>query len=189
MSVMGLLYAAEEILIPNIPCEPHQIDVKFDAKPPYPHTGRHIAIWCGQWEPGANINMEQGLDELIGATFTISQTTGHVPPDRMDKEIVYKACVGVEWWARRITAVLTKYRWEWICLASEKAQAILCECTPDPAKDVFVHPPTWAGNDPTPRIVGPDWFSSEPDDEGDFGVVMDVRFRDAKRIQSIEDVQ
>ena len=189
MSVKGLLYAAKELLVPNIPCEAWQVDVKFDGKPPYAGPDKHIAIWCGQWEAGENIRMEQGLDELIGATFTITQAIGVAPNDRIDEELVYKACTGVEWWARRIMAILTKYRWEWICLATEMAQAELCECEPEPAKDVFVSPPIWAGNDPTPRIVGPDWFSAEPDDEGDFGVVMDVRFRDAKRIQDIDNVQ
>jgi hypothetical protein len=190
MSVKGLLYAAKTILIDEMPTEMHQADVRFDAKPQRWNADKFIGIWCGQWEPGPHNHGEQVLDELIGATFTITFATGVVPHDVIDEEVVYLACEGIEYWARRITAVLTKKRWEWMCLANEMAEAELCECDPEEMTDVFVAPATWAGNDPTPRLVGPDWFSADPgdfdeQDEAPYGLVMDVRFRDANRIQSI----
>lgn len=186
MSVRGLLYAARDILREEMSLDAFQIDVKFDARPPFSGPDLFIGIWSGQWEPGENIGMEQGLDELCGATFTITRATGVCPPDRLDEELIYAMCTGVEYQARRIMHILTRRRWDWICLANEFAMQEVCECDPVPPVEVFTCPPRWAGNDPTPRIVGPDWLSADPgEEEGDFAVVMDVRFRDAKRIQDI----
>lgn len=199
MSSKGLLYAAKQILIAEMPMEAHQVDVRFDAKPQRWNPDVFIAIWCGQWEPGPHNQGEWMLDELIGATFTITYPVGQFPHDRIDEEAIYSACQGIEYLARRITAVLTQNMWNWICLASEMAQAELCECLPEPARDVFVAPPRWAGNDPTPRLVGPDWFSADPagstaemmDEMTDspFGVILDVRFRDAQRTQAYPHIQ
>lgn len=195
MSMRALVYAVRDLLRAKFPFKEDMCDVMIDGMPPAYHGDRFVVIHGTQWTPGP-FQPEQGLDEFLGFTVTITFAIGVAPQDERARELVYKECDGIEQWARRITELLTRYRWEIMCDANAKIREEICGCVPAVPEAQFISPAVWAGNDASPKFRGPDWLSSDPGmdgmedgDDPNFAIVMDVRYHNAHRIHTLEELQ
>jgi hypothetical protein len=158
-----------------------KMDIQLPPGMPPPDCGqKFIAIWASSHSPGL-LNQEEGIDEICGVTVTVTFRTGEVPEADLAKQIVHKAATGMEALSRAIMVSLVKNRWDVLQLANAEIVGT----------DNFVEPLRWLGTDigPTPR--GPDWFTADVENPNarDFGLSMDIRFGQARRLQTFANME
>lgn len=165
-----------------------ECEIMDDGRPP-PRCGNFfIAVHGGKSRPGgAN---SRNLDELVGFSVTLTARVT-VPLDR----------VGDQQIARNITLVPLAQR-QGFDAKMEQLRGflhmnwritVLTGQTPNSANDNlaawatgtvygFVEPARCVSGVETPKLVGGEWFSAEPEAE-DMGIVSELRFDGARRLQ------
>ncbi|MBW1953239.1 MAG: hypothetical protein JRI66_09180 [Deltaproteobacteria bacterium] len=171
MSLSALLIATRDQIRHSLSLRESDCLVMPDGQP-LPLCGEQfIAVHGAAWGPGPS-PQESAVDEYFGVECTITRRIGHAARDRLSDEFFLRASQGIEATARKLIAALLKNRYT----VMENANKLI------PHEYGFVEPFRWSGCDPTPRVVGPEWFfSSEP--EGPTGLVFTVRFDNARRVQ------
>lgn len=159
-----------------------------DGQPP-PRAGNvFVAVHGGRSRPGdAN---ERNLYELFGFSVTLTMRVT-VPLDRVGDQQIARNLELLPLATRQgFNARVEQLRGY---LHSNWARVVLTGQTPNSANDNlaawatgtvygFTEPMRYQGPDGPARLVGGEWFASDPESE-DIGIVMEMRFDNAKRFQ------
>ena len=117
--------------------------------------------------------IQKEAHEIIGFDVTYTRQIGAFAPDQISQEIWLELIEGIDQRVRLVTKTLLQNRGI-ICDNANLAIA---------GADKYYEPFFWAGSDPEPREVGPDWFSSDPQDETRVGLI--VTSRHSRKIKPI----
>lgn len=162
----------------------------MDDGRPSPRCGNvFVAIHGGTWRPAyAN---DRNLYELYDFSITLTMRVVGVSIDRIGDQLIARNIALVPLAQRQgFNAKIEQLR---AYLHMNWNRVVLTGQTPNSANDNlaawatgtvygWVEPMRWRGPSTTPKLVGGEWFSSEPDAE-DVGVMAEMRFTDAKRFQ------
>jgi len=198
MSLAHLLIAARNQLHADLGIDSSSCDIQEDEQPDpkWGGPGFYLAIYGTEWVPGPNPNQHLGIDEVMGFAVCITKRSGWVPKHRIGDQIYTKDESGILAIARAVMASLIPN-----CITVMGAANALINPGADPTPNKFVEPYIWAGNDPAPIAVGPDWFASDPappplsmktsinaSKTVNYGHKLNVRFGGARRLQTFENV-
>lgn len=189
----ALLYAARDgIRAAGFNYDQTSCEICADGHPP-PRCGAFfVAVHGGRSRPGgAN---QRNLDELFGFSVTLTMRVtvalDRAGDQQVARNLPLKDIGGVPLALRQgFNARLEQLR---AYLHSNWAMVVLVNRTPPSANDNlaawaagtvygFVEPARWAGEE-VPRLVGGEWFSAAPD-APDVGIVSEMRFDGARRVQ------
>lgn len=180
MSISHLLLAACDMLRIGMKDDPYnyreeQIDITPKGQP-IPSAGERFIGLCGtSWTPNIK-DQNRGLDEVYGFKAVVSFRSRVVPFDRQGRNLYVEALGSMSNHCRRIM-VLLHQQVDFIEKTDGYATALDI--------DKLTEFPRWFGTDPEPRSVTGEWFHSDnPNPEIDAGFVMEVRFGDARRMQT-----
>lgn len=184
----ALLYAVRDsIRAAGMNYDSRSCEVMDDGRPP-PRCGNFfVAVHSGRSSPGgAN---ERNLDELFGFSVTLTMRVT-VPLDRLGDQQIARNIELVPLGQRQgFNHKVEQLRG---FLHSNWRITVLTGQTPNSANDNlsawatgtvygFVLPAKYRGED-IPKLVGGEWFAAAPDAK-DMGVVTELRFDGARRLQ------
>ena len=159
-----------------------EIEVMPDARPPPRMGKKFVALYGIQWEPD-HTDQNQGIDERLGIACALTFRNGHIPVDARGPELYVNAAVNMSDICRRIMVAIHQN----IAVSITNTDALLS------GTDKMVEYLRWAGTDPNPSPRDAMWFMTESGEDSfdrfnefqESGYVMEVRFRDARRMQSL----
>lgn len=191
----ALLYSVRDgILVAEMGYGYAECDIMDDGRPP-PRAGKvFVAIHGGGSRPGpAN---DRNLDELFSFSVTLTMRVT-APPDRIGTAQIARGGPGMLMTLARQQGFNAKVEQLRAYLHMNWGRVVLMNQTPPSANDNlqtwcadlglaevygFVEPMRWSGGDPMPRLVGGEWFGSDPDSE-EMGIVREMQFDGARRFQ------
>jgi hypothetical protein len=147
---------------------------------PKPSCGElFVAVHPGDSSP----DPAEGLAEVFSMYVTVTRRLGYAPKDRQGVEVWRKAAVGLDAVVRRVMTALH---------LDAGADAVLnaanAYIAAEGAGNGFVEPLRWQHTG-RPEPKGPEWFSTDAEAGGRFlnaGSAVEIRFGEAKRIQTVE---
>lgn len=184
MSLRHLLVAVKDQLVSSITdChDPRTCRITDRSGQPPAYTGQvfysiHPLDWFGGPSQGTqNI----GSDELYSVGVTISLKTGRTAPDRLMEQEYLAQTTGLDDRLREVIKVMTQNRYT----------GILARANANITNHPIVEPLQWERCDPEPEIVGPDWFTSDPNSRRpDSGWKQTAYFGGARRLQNINTME
>lgn len=165
-----------------------ECEIMDDGRPP-PRAGNFfVSVHGGYARPG--IANERNLYELIDFNVTLTMRVT-APLDRVGDQQISRNLARALAYKTGFNAKLEQLR---AYLHMNWQITVMTDQTPNSANDNivawaeddttvygFCEPMRWAGSQ-APRLVGGEWFASDPESE-EVGVVAEMRFEGAKRFQ------
>jgi hypothetical protein len=184
MSLGRLLVAVRDTLRTELvdwdqPFAPQDILV-MPGPEPAPYCGQHfISVYGLSWIAGGESDNHRGLDELYGISCALSSRSPVYPPDRRGDELYVKLYTGMEDICRKIMiavhqSIVVQQAWD----------ALLIGKTRQTSYHLSTEYLRWQDTDAAPQVVDGTWFSAAPDEAA--GLVMEVRFSKARRMQALD---
>ena len=174
MSVGRLMLSVRDALRLNMELTDDECHVMPDGRP-MPSCGqKFIAVYAHSWNASPDdFNASEGLAEWYGVTCAVTFRTAHVPFDR------YIPGIGLELedFCRRIISNVHLSQ-EILLRTNERIEEELSQST------AMLEQIRWASADPSPQFVTGDWFGEGPPIDNNTGLMTEVRFEQATRIQS-----
>lgn len=148
---------------------------------PPPRCGKwFLAVWAGGSRNfgGNRYVLDREYDVVVTMTMRINE-----PFDRI-YQILDEASTGFYDRSDAIIGLIHKDSYNFN--VSNQANTILTDPSTGDEPVGFRVPLAFL-DDSGPRLVGPDWFHADPE-SGEFGVVMDMRFGRARRLQNLANI-
>jgi len=148
----------------------------------------HPPPWGGDWfvavhQGGQGNDMMNALDERYDFRVTLSARLT-VPPDRAGDTLLAQKLVEEKGFNRKAHRLKTYLHMSWGLL--QEANQYLLDANPD-ADEVygFCEPAHFSpGGADDPQLVGGEWFGGDPGTTDCCGLVQELRFEGARRLQA-----
>ena len=146
---------------------------------PAPSCGqRFVSVYAHSWNASPDdFNVSEGLVEWYGVSCAVTFRSAHVPFDRLGEELFIKKFIGIEDFCRQIIANVHLNQ-DILLRTNELIEDELGQTT----ATGMVEQLRWASTDASPATMSGDWFGAGDMDSA--GLLMEVRFEQATRIQS-----
>lgn len=155
-----------------------EIECQPDGRPMPSFGKQYISIHPTSWTPGdIRPELMMGLDEYFSLSVTLTLRAAQKPRDRMMGDLYLDELRGMERISRQIILALHQ-NFDIITAANTLAS----HAGDSP---LLIEHLRWAGTDASPRSENSEWFFVEPSDDYPVAcLVMESRFRDARRVQA-----
>lgn len=173
----ALLIAVRDQLREKVTLSPDDVRVQPGPEPIPTMGDTFISVYGSGWNAGIS-DPNRGIDEVFGVACAVTSRMSANPIDRVGEEIYIKGITGLEATCRKIVANVHQN----IDVFTEANLLITGD-------DKFVEFLRWSSTDPSPKTVGADWFFSSDTTNPDYGLVMEVRFVGARRVQAIANIE
>lgn len=164
---------------------PASCEVMADGRPPPRCGDRFVAVHSG---PRSVFDSRDSLDETYEVRVTVTQRI-HAPWDRIGTEM--EAIVnGFSLFCDRVRAALHNDTTPSVGLLAMMNAALLAELATDETTAGWSEPGYFKGDGPY-QLVGPEHFHATSGKAGthDYGIVNEMRFGDARRVQPLNAVR
>lgn len=181
MSLAALLQAARDTLRSEISLQPIECDVRPGPQPPPVFGQRYVALYATRWV-NLTPTMTAGVDEGYSIAATVTLRTGSIPIDRLGGDLYIRALTGIEALCRQVM-VAVHMNYDLMNLANS--------FLPD-ASNKLEQPLFWESCDAEPELRDESWVWAKPQDgqaPTTCALTMEVRFGDARRTQSFENMR
>lgn len=159
---------AIQAVMPSPWGDSNSVEVGLDGQPK-PSCGEwYVAIHPGEWSAD---NGDFDLNEYVSLNVTITRRLGYSPQDRWGPEVWTKSG-GLDALARSLIPVV-HYNYATMAAANTNITT---------GDDKFCEPLQFQGAGP-PQLKGPEWFSSDSEDMAATGLILEMRFGKARRMQ------
>lgn len=156
--------------------------VRIDGKPT-PDCGQFfVAIHPSRLGP-LDTDLNLGIDEMLDIDVTVTVRTGDRPFDLLGEDELLDAYDGLYAYANIIKNSIHQSYY-----ILSLANTHLSSVTNNPNN--FIEPLRWSGTDCPPTVRDASWFTAAITDESnEYGLSVAVHFRDARRPQTLDNLQ